>query len=385
MVNSEQSDSYKNSFLLTKLPDWVTQSSYRNIPSESGWIVHMDRWMQCWLGWTVAQNWGGITWPEMQTDFASDDFFGCQMTPWIGVASVGYVHLHAFTIVYQNCAGTSHNGLVPTVREWQDMHHGGHVSYRHAASETPQVKTRFWMRSHKFLVSRWLASSWWTLWFLQTPRRWRHQPHAMAMAWQGTWDHQKVHRCPRSKLSARWVALKTMLPSHFGWPHSTQPRRVSSVLTCLYRYCKGSASSGMTIPDSSCFIFSRFAAADSLCRIVVRMRHRFLWSPMKLAWMYYMILYDIICCMYPNIGNNCLRGCIHDIHAWQMYTTFLHTITRSHQQEAYLARGCAQWTKHAVGDRRAGTAGTSDDSPSRPCRDWCAQLHDIACIRALCI
>ena len=91
-------------------------------------------------------------------------FFGWQMTPWIGVAFVGYVWVCAFACIY-HCLyliinivlvhhGTSHNGLVPTVGKWQDMHHGGHVSYRHAASETPQVKTRFWMRSHKFLVSR---------------------------------------------------------------------------------------------------------------------------------------------------------------------------------------------------------------------------------------
>ena len=46
--------------------------------------------------------------------------------------------------------------------------------------------------------------------------------------------------------------------------------------------------------------------------------------------MYYMILYDIICYMYPNIGSNCLRGCIH---AWLFCTPLLHTITRSHQQE----------------------------------------------------
>jgi hypothetical protein len=175
-----------------------------------------------------------------------------------------------------------------------------------------------------------------------------------------------------------------MLPSHFGWPHSTQPRRMSSVLTCLYRYCKGSASSGMTIPDCSCFIFSRFAAVGSLCRIVVRMRHRFLWSPMMLAWMYYMILYDIL--WYYMIFY---VACIPTLEAIVCVAAFmrgrctplLHTIPRSHQQEAptqFLSlRAGAQWTKHAVGDRRAGTAGTSGlaKSPRHAAIGISSQLH----------
>ena len=185
-----------------------------------------------------------------------------------------------------------------------------------------------------------------------------------------------------------------MLPSHFGWPHSTQPRRVSSVLTCLYRYCKGSASSGMTIPDCSCFIFSRFAAVGSLCRIVVRMRHRFLWSPMMLAWMYYtilydiiwysMILYDILCCMYPNIGSNCLRGCIH---AWQMYTTITYyskkPSTRSSNTIPLLARGRAmnetcRWRQKSRNSRDLRTR-----QVTQACRDW--YQFPIACIQTLCI
>ena len=129
-----------------------------------------------------------------------------------------------------------------------------------------------------------------------------------------------------------------MLPSHFGWPHSTQPRRVSSVLTCLYRYCKGSASSGMTIPDCSCFIFSRFAAVGSLCRIVVRMRHRFLWSPMMLAWMYYMIFYDIIWYSMLHVSQHWkqlfawLHSCVADVHHY--YILFQEAINKKLQHNS---------------------------------------------------
>lgn len=98
MVNSEQSDSYL--FLpADSEAARLIHKSYQNIRSESGWIVHMDRWTQCWLGWTVAL----LRWHYMTRNadrLRLRWFFGCQMTPWIGVAFVGYVHLHAFTIVY---------------------------------------------------------------------------------------------------------------------------------------------------------------------------------------------------------------------------------------------------------------------------------------------
>ena len=114
----------------------------------------MDRWMQCWLAWTVAL----LRWHYMTRNadrLRLRWFFGCQMTPWIGVAFVGYVHLHAFTIVYQYCAGTSHNGLVPTVRKWQDMHHGGHVSYRHAAWRLRWKHDSGWEATSSWCLADW--------------------------------------------------------------------------------------------------------------------------------------------------------------------------------------------------------------------------------------